>query len=96
MSLKKEDVKHIANLAKLEMTEGEIEKLTPQLSGVLDYIEQLREVDTTGVEPTAQVTGLENIYREDVAEDWANDEREQALNQAPLEDRYIKVKRVLN
>ncbi len=95
MSLNKEDVKHIADLAKLELTEEEVEELTPQLSGVLEYIEQLKEVDTTNVEPTAQVTGLSNVFREDEVEDWANNEREQALNQAPLEGRQIKVKRVL-
>lgn len=93
--LKKEEVQHIADLAKLELTDEEIEKLGKDISGVLDYIEQLREVDTTNVEPTAQVTGVSNIMREDEVENWDEQEKQNALNQAPLEDGYIKVKRVL-
>ena len=53
-------------------------------------------MDTEGVEPTAQVTGLSNVLREDEVENWDNQEKENALNQAPLEDNQIKVKRVLD
>ena len=94
--LKKEEIQHIADLAKLELTDKEIEKMGKDLSGVLDYIEQLKEVDTTNVEPTAQVTGSVNVLREDKVEDWNEQEKQNALNQAPLEDDQIKVKRVLD
>lgn len=97
MKLKKEEIEHIAKLARLELTEAEFEKYGGQLSDVLSYIEQLQEVDVEGVEPTAQVTGLVNALRLDKVEDWDDKEREEALAQAPeLEDGQIKVKRVLN
>ena len=59
------DIKHVAKLANLPLSDKEIEKLGPQLEETLDYIEQLNEIDTTGVEPTAHVTGLENVTRND-------------------------------
>ncbi|CAN5319413.1 Asp-tRNA(Asn)/Glu-tRNA(Gln) amidotransferase subunit GatC [soil metagenome] len=60
-----DDTKHVAKLAKLDLTEDEINKFTPQLSKVLDYISELDEVDTKNTEPTAQTTGLTNVLRED-------------------------------
>jgi aspartyl-tRNA(Asn)/glutamyl-tRNA(Gln) amidotransferase subunit C len=59
------EVEHIARLSRLELTPGEKEKFANQLSGVLEYVSQLNEVDTAEVEPTAQVTGLQNIYAKD-------------------------------
>jgi len=97
MKLKKEEIEHIAKLARLDLTEDEFEKYGSQLSDVLSYIDQLKEVDVTDTEPTAQVTGLENVLREDVAEDWDESEKQAALNEAPeLEDNRYKVKRVLD
>jgi aspartyl-tRNA(Asn)/glutamyl-tRNA(Gln) amidotransferase subunit C len=96
MKLSTQEIQHIANLARLDLTEAELELYGNQLSGILDYIDQLQEVDTTGVEPTAQVTGLENILREDVVNEWDMVEQGNALAQAPgLEDGQVKVKRVL-
>ena len=96
MKLTKEEIQHIANLARLELTEEELEKYGSQLSDVLSYIDQLKEVDVTDTEPTAQVTGLENVLREDVIENWNEQEKQSALNEAPeLEDGQYKVKRVL-
>ena len=96
MKLTKEDIKHIANLARLELNEEELELYGEQLSAVLEYINQLKEVDTIDVEPTAQVTGLENIWRKDKIEPWRKDEVQAALHQAPeTEDNQVKVRRVL-
>ncbi|MFH1822642.1 MAG: Asp-tRNA(Asn)/Glu-tRNA(Gln) amidotransferase subunit GatC [Patescibacteria group bacterium] len=96
MKLSKKEIQHIANLARLELTEAELKKYGSQLSGVLDWIDQLKEVNTTNIEPTAQVTGLENVWREDIIEEWDDNERKTALKQAPeLEEGQIKVKRVL-
>lgn len=61
------NVPHVAKLANLPLTEKEIEKFEKQLSAVLQYIEKLNEVDTKNVQPTSQVTGLENITRQDAA-----------------------------
>ena len=63
--LTKTEVKHIAKLAQLELSEKEIEIFQKQLSEILGYVSQLNELDTSGVEPTGQVTGLENVFRED-------------------------------
>ena len=58
-------VKHLAKLANLKLTSKEIKLFQKQLSQVLDYFTLLNELDTEKVEPTAQVTGLENVYKED-------------------------------
>lgn len=94
--LDKQQIQHIANLARLELSDEEMDKYGTQLSDILGYIEQLQEVDVEGVEPTAQVTGLENVLRDDEIKDWSDKERQEALEQAPaLEDGQVKVKRVL-
>ena len=94
--LTKEDVKKVAALARLELTEDELEVLPGQLSNVLNYIDQLKEVNTDGVIPTAQVTGLSDVWRADEKEDWPRDEAEAALNEAPeVFAHQVKVKKVL-
>lgn len=60
-----EEVKHVAQLADLSLTPAEIKKFRSQLFQVLDYVSQLSKVDTSSIEPTSQVTGLENGFRED-------------------------------
>jgi len=96
MKLSKDEVKKIADLARLELTDVELKKYGEQLSSVLSYIDQLKEVNTDEVEPTAQVAGLVNKMREDAVEEWPDDETESALSQAPeKQGRNIKVKRVL-
>ncbi len=74
------DIRHIAKLANLQIEESEQEKFSTQLSSVLDYIGKLNELDTTTVEPTSQVTGLENVLREDETETSLT--QEEALSQA--------------
>jgi aspartyl-tRNA(Asn)/glutamyl-tRNA(Gln) amidotransferase subunit C len=97
MELTKEQIEHIAKLARLELTDEELKKFGGQLSAVLGYIDQLREVDTKGVLPTAQVTGLTNVLREDVVKDWDIAERQAAIEEAPsVEKSQIKVKRILD
>jgi len=97
MKLKKQDIEHIAKLARLELSSKELKKYGGQLSAILGYIGQLQEADTTGVEPTAQITGLENVFREAETKEWDEQEREDALAQAPeIEDGQIKVKRILD
>ena len=96
MELSRKEIEHIAKLARLELTEDELVKYGNQLSGVLNYIDQLKEVDVRGVEPTAQVTGLENILRRDEVNETDMSIIDEALKNAPeLEDNQVKVKRVL-
>lgn len=63
--LTKDEVLHIAKLAQLDLSDAEIAKFLPQLSKVVDFVGQLNEVNVEGIEPTAQVTGLTDVYRED-------------------------------
>jgi len=63
--ISKEEVKHIAKLARLGLTEPEIEKFQKELSSILDYIEKLKEVDIKNVEPTSHALKIENVFRED-------------------------------
>jgi len=65
MALSPDDVRHIAKLARLNIEDSEVDKFTRELSSILDYVDMLQEVDTKNVEPTAQVTGLTNSFRED-------------------------------
>lgn len=60
-----EQVKHVASLAHLGLTKDEINKFQKQLSSILSFVDQLSEVETKEVIPTSQVTGLENVFRED-------------------------------
>lgn len=60
-----EEVRHVAKLAKLTLTDQEVGKFQQQLSDVLEYVEVLSRVDTDGIEPTSQVTGIQNGVRED-------------------------------
>lgn len=95
MKLTKQEVEHIAKLARLELTENEKELYSKQLSSVLEYMEILNELDTDDVAMTSQVTGLTNVKREDEVEDCTRELREKLLNEAP--DRqmdFIKVKGV--
>ena len=96
MKIDKKQIQRIADLARLELSDDELEKYRNQISDILVYIDQLQEVNTDNVEPTAQITGLENVLREDEICEWDKEESEKALNQAPeLKNNQVKVKRVL-
>lgn len=93
--LTKEEVQHIAKLARLDLTEEELAKFQTELSSIVEYIGTLSEVDTNGVEETAQVTGLVNRLREDEAEKCDDDTRQRLLDALPdKQDGYAKVKNV--
>lgn len=92
--LSKEEVIKIAGLARIELTEAEVEKFQKELSAVLDYVEELKNVDVTGLEEVSQVTGLVNIQRNDQAVE--SEDRDAILSQAPeIKDGYYKVKAIL-
>jgi len=89
------DVRHLAQLSNLQLSDDEITSLQTDLANILDYINQLNEIDTTGVEPTYQVTGLENVWRDDTV-DTGTVTRENLLNLTPDQtDNSIKVPQVL-
>ncbi|UOY94554.1 Asp-tRNA(Asn)/Glu-tRNA(Gln) amidotransferase subunit GatC [Ectobacillus sp. JY-23] len=62
-----ENVKHVAHLARLAITEEEAEKFSKQLDAIITFAEQLNELDTTNVKPTSHVLEMKNVMREDVA-----------------------------
>ena len=65
MAISKDDVRRVAQLARIRLTDGQVEKFEKELGGNLDCVGQLNEVDTSDIEPTAQVTGLVHITRSD-------------------------------
>ncbi len=95
MKLKAEEIKHIAELSRLELSAAEEEKFGGQLSSILDYVKTLEEVDTRNVPPTAFVGNLSDVWRADKAKSWPQDENDLALSQGEMEDGLVKVKRVL-
>lgn len=91
----REDVQHLAQLSSLQLDDAEAKALGADIENILGYIEQLSELDTTGVEPTYQVTDLENVWRDDVVDDYGIG-REALLALAPeAEMNQIKVPKVL-
>jgi aspartyl-tRNA(Asn)/glutamyl-tRNA(Gln) amidotransferase subunit C len=65
MSISTEQVKWVATLARLEMSDGDLARLAGQLSAILDYVDQLKQVPTDGVEPLAHPLDLSNVFRDD-------------------------------
>lgn len=86
MKLTREEVDHLGRLARLALTDEEKERYATELSAILEYVEQLQEVDTTDVEPTSQVTGLEDVYREDVVRACDEETRKKIIAQFPERD----------
>jgi aspartyl-tRNA(Asn)/glutamyl-tRNA(Gln) amidotransferase subunit C len=78
------DVEHVAVLARLGLTEGEVERMVTQLNSILEAVGALAAVDTSMVGPTAQVIPLENIMRDDIARPGLS--RDAALANVPLRD----------
>ncbi len=92
--LSREEVIKLSQLARIELTEAEVEKFQKELSAVLDYVEELKKVDTDGLEEISQVTGLVNVQREDKAVVAEN--HQEIFNNAPeMKDGYFKVKSIL-
>ena len=93
--ISKEEVKHVAHLARLAITEEEAEKFAEQLGKITDFAEQLNELDTTGVEPTSHVFPIVNVLREDVAKQGLDREKVM-LNVKDQEAGQIKVPSIMD
>ena len=90
----KEQVQHIAKLARLEFSDAEQEKMAKELGSIFTYVEKLKEVDTTGVEPTAQVTGLANVFRKDVLGEQLGRPADLIAAAPDHQGEFVKVKEV--
>ena len=94
MKLSREEVLHIALLARLGLTEAEVNRFSKQLSNLLESFEILQQVDTTGIPPTAQSIVLQNVVRSDEAQ--ASLSQDQVLANAPRKDGdFFRVRAVL-
>jgi aspartyl-tRNA(Asn)/glutamyl-tRNA(Gln) amidotransferase subunit C len=89
-----DDVRHVAKLARLALDDAQLARFTPQLESILGYVDQIRRVDVSGVEPMAHALPLANVLREDVVE--APLPIEKVLQNAPETDgRFFKVPKVI-
>ena len=94
--LTKKDVEHVAALAKLPLSDKEIETYLKQLDEVVNYIGELNEVDTKNTEPTSQTTGLENVFRSDELKAQQGSTQEEALSGTEKSyNGYFKVEAIL-
>ena len=94
MKLSREDAIHITQLARLGVTEEEIDRFTGQLSDILENFEALKQIDTTGVPPTAQPIPLRNVLKEDVARESLP--QDEILANAPeREGEFFRIRAVL-
>ena len=94
MSVSLEDVRHLAELSQIRLNKTELTSLASDIDRIVGYIDQLDELDTAGVEPTFQLTGLENVWRTDEVKPQL--ERRELLRLAPdSEDGQVKVPKVL-
>jgi aspartyl-tRNA(Asn)/glutamyl-tRNA(Gln) amidotransferase subunit C len=89
------EVRRIAKLARIGLTDEEVAKMSVEIGNILEFVEQLQKVDVSNTPPTDQVTGLVDVWREDEVRPSLS--REELLANAPKQkDGYIVVKRVLN
>lgn len=94
MKVSAEDVAYIAQLSRLTVPESELEKFTEQFNQILNYADILEHIDTTGIEPTAHVLPVSNVFREDVVRPGATHE-EALLNAPAVHNDGFKVPRVI-
>lgn len=94
--ISKKDVQHIAKLARLGLTPSELGKFRKELSAILDYFKELKNVDTSGVEPCFHAFSMEALLRQDEVKEEPVDSINKLLESAPeKKQRYVKVKAVL-
>jgi len=95
MSVSKEDVKKIAELARLEFNEKEIENYTSEMNQILEYVDKLNELDTENVKPLSHPIENSNVFREDVLKE--STPREEGLKNAPdASTEHFKVPKVIS
>ena len=90
-----DDVRHLAQLSSLQMSDAEVESLRADIEKIINYINQLDELDTEGVEPTYQVTGLQNVWRDDEIIDSSVSRQQLLALAAEQSDNCVKVPKVL-
>lgn len=94
--LTRDDVLKLANLARLDLSQAEIDEFAEELSDILNYVEQLQAVEVNDLKPTNQVSGLTNVYREDQKIDYGYEPAELLKNVPLVEDQQIKTRRMID
>lgn len=89
------DILKLAQLSKLHLTDDEVAQFADEITSILGYVEQLKNVDLKDYEPTSQVTGLVNVTRPDEIRDYGADQGELLKNVPAREGKYFKVKRMV-
>jgi aspartyl-tRNA(Asn)/glutamyl-tRNA(Gln) amidotransferase subunit C len=88
-------VRHVAHLSRLKLTDEEVNRLSTELSAIIDYFDQLQRLPTDGVEPTAHPLSMRNVFRDDLVQESLD--AEQALANAPQrEQTFFRVPKVLD
>lgn len=94
MKISKKEVEHVANLARLNLSAGELETMTGQLDNILSYVDKLEELDTAGVTPTTHVFSVSNAFREDVVKEPLS--QEEAVKNGPEQNgEFFQVPKVI-
>lgn len=93
--LTKDEIEHIALLARIELNADELVRATEEVSAIVGFVDSLQAIDTQGVVATSQVTGLSDVWREDVVIDCQISRDDLLANAPNTLDGYVKVKKVL-
>jgi aspartyl-tRNA(Asn)/glutamyl-tRNA(Gln) amidotransferase subunit C len=93
--LSRDDVLKLAQLARISLSDDEVDEFSEELSAILGYVEQLDSVDTEGLKPTNQVTGLTNVMRDDEVVDYGYQPADLLENVPQVQDGQLKVKRMI-
>ncbi len=94
MAIKKDDLKHVAHLARIDLDQAELDLLSRQLEDIVNFIDVLKQVDVTGVTPTSHAVSANNIFRDDSP--VVSLSTEEALDNAPMKkDNFFGVPKVI-
>lgn len=93
--LTREDILKLAKLARIDLNEDEAVQFEAEFNAILGYVEQLQDVDVSGLEPTSQVTGLTNVTREDTVKDYGYEPKELLKNVPRVKGDKIQVQRMI-
>jgi aspartyl-tRNA(Asn)/glutamyl-tRNA(Gln) amidotransferase subunit C len=93
--LSRDDVLKLAQLARISLSDDEVAEFSDELSAILQYVEQLSNVDVSGLQPTNQVTGLTNVMRADEVKDYGYQPLDLLKNVPKTQENMLKVKRMI-
>jgi aspartyl-tRNA(Asn)/glutamyl-tRNA(Gln) amidotransferase subunit C len=90
-----DEIQKVALLARIELSDDELVVASTEISSILDFVDTIQNTDTAGIEPTSQVTGLTDVWREDLVEKCAIAPKLLLAGTPDMQDGYVKVKKVL-